>query len=479
MILLKFVVIVLNLFIYLCKVLEFTYRYQLKEYRYDRMCSYLNEEGWWKVLYRPELVFPGKKGRNLGIVALLLGSAIIWAYFVYDLSIFFLLAIGLVTPILALADVSILVAISGIFAKWHRERIIRRAEAKLQTSKAKIIMVSGSYGKSSVKEYLYHLLKEDFKVAKTDANMNTDVGVALSILKNLKSTTEYFIAEVGAYRIGEIAKICRSFPPHYVIITAYGNQHLDLYGSKENLVAAESEPLAFLGKDQLAVLNKDIPEYTDLKLLGEFQTLSYSMKTVDADTVVKKLKTTHTGVTAEVNVSGKTVAIRTGLLGEHVVQNLLPAITLARQVGVRVASLEAAIAELPPILNKLSLHTGPRGCTILSDASNSNVNGFIEAIRVLNTFPHEHKLLITKGIIELGSEKEASYRDIVAELAKTNIHMYTTDEDFLAHGSSDHISHFHSEDGIHAALIDHIDGYTALLIEGRFSPDFLHAFHVR
>lgn len=468
-----FLLIVLGLAVYLAKVADFLYRFQIKEYRFDRFRSGMREWGWLRTIFGSDIRIPAFSVRNVGIGSVLALCGVFFTCTMYYMPLPVTLSLIAAAPVAAFIDVAALVLLTSVPAAWHRERIIKQAERKLAARAAPVIAVTGSYGKTSVKEHLYEILKTTYKVAKTDQNRNTDVGVALSILKNLKDDTEYFIAEMGAYRKGEIAKICRSFRPGAVVVTAFGNQHLDLYGSKKNLVEAESEPLAFLQSGETAYINRDIPEYHDIKDLGPYRVVSYSLHSKHAHIYADHIKTDSRGTSAVIHRKGKlhkshdttdckntTTAIQSGskphnhssehiqrgtanthsqeraftihtkLLGKHVVQNLLPAIAIGLDLGVPPEKIQRAIAKLEPIPHKGSLHTNRYKTTVYSNSSNANVEGCIETIRVMATFLQSQKVLITKGIIELGSDKLPSYRRIIAELEAHGVKLFTTDPDF-------------------------------------------------
>lgn len=472
MILLKFLLIIFTIFVYLLKVLEYTYRFQIKEYRWDRMKSYITETGLKPFFYTFDFIFPAKKMRNLAIVGVLLIGAIIYSVFIYRYNSFTLLIVILLTPAVAFLDVAVLVWLTGIPVWVYREYKIMQAAKKVAASNAVFIVVTGSYGKTSVKEYLYELLQSKYTVAKTEQNMNTDIGVALSVLKNLKKNTEYFIAEVGAYRTGEIAKICRFVRPTIVVITAFGNQHIDLYGSKEALVSAESEPIDYLRTGGTVYISSDIPEFAQITKGAEYQVRTVSTKHA-ADYRAKDIAASHKGVDATIKTPTDEFVIHTNLLGSHVISNVLPAIACAMDLGIPKSRIRIAVRELESIPNKLSVHTNRIGATIISDGSNSNVEGFIEAIKVADQFPHPDKYIASKGIIELGAEKEASYQAIVAQLLKTKIILLTTDPLF-AKLSKQQVILFEDETFLKDHLMQYLHAQDLLLIEGRFRPEFMH-----
>jgi UDP-N-acetylmuramoyl-tripeptide--D-alanyl-D-alanine ligase len=473
MIFAKFLVMSAGAFFFLVKAIEFVYRYQIKEYRFDRMGSYIREEGWNSVLYGVRYGIPARTARNVILAGTSFGVAVIGAALTYALPWPVMLFAFLLNPILALATVSALVGLTQLPADWHRRRIIARATRKLAGSSVKIIAVTGSYGKSSVKELLYEVLKRDFAVAKTDKNMNTDVGVALSLLKHLNGDTEYFIAEMGAYRTGEIARICSFAPPTYVIVTAFGNQHVDLYGSREALVEAESEPLLFMANNGRAYINKDIPEYEPLVRKLRPSHTHYALNTEKADITASEIVSDHRGTRATIRYRGRTHRLHTPLLGRHSVANILPVIAFATDRGMEMKTVLDTLRHVTPVKHKLSLHEGPRNSVVISDSANSNVNGFLEAIRVLATFPQKRKIMVSKGIIELGKEKEASYRRLVQELVSSRTPLLTTDPLFARIGeATDLISLYENEEQLKETIDRELGSDTVVLLEGRFTEGF-------
>jgi UDP-N-acetylmuramoyl-tripeptide--D-alanyl-D-alanine ligase len=468
MILVKFILLVLILFVFLAKMLSFVYRFQIKEYRFDRLFSYIREVGWHKFLYNSEFRFPAKSPRNIAIVTVLFLISLPVTVLAYSLSAPILLLSLALMPIQTFIMVSMFVFITDIPVYIYRERTIARAARAVAASKAHMIAITGTYGKSSVKELLYTLLSTKYKVGKTDKNMNTDIGVALCILSNLKKNSEFFIAEVGAYRIGEIAKIAKFIKPDTVIVTAFGNQHVDLYGSKEALVLAESEPLQFLSKEGVAYINADIPEFAEITNGAIYRIRTYSIKKKSASIYASGIRADAEGTQATIHLGEHTFEIQTKLLGSHSIQNLLPCILFAHDQGVSISQIRKAITGIEAIPHKLSLHKGLHDSTIISDSINSNVQGFIEAIKVAHLFPHKKKFIATPGIIELGAEKTQSYHQIIDELKHTHITLLTTDPAFADLTVRSQIQVFADND----ALLKHIDTHlhkdTLLVLEGRF-----------
>ena len=297
--------ILIALIIYLIKSADYIYLFQTEEYRFDRLRAKIHEDGWLNLLYTRWPRLPAKKPRNL----LLAIGVLVCAFFGgYEFSTFGLnlnLLSGSIAivfaPIIALIDVGILVWLTQYIANYQRTRTIMAAAILVKHSHAIFIGITGSYGKTTTKEFLYQLLSTKFRVGKTEANMNTTVGVAQSLLKNFQSDTEYFIVEMGAYKVGEIAEICRLTPPTRAILTAIGNQHLDLFGSHENLLRAKKELLQAVSATGVCYVNRSIAHYADLVAGLKAQVISFGYHGEEHADITATAITADSGLAAQIN----------------------------------------------------------------------------------------------------------------------------------------------------------------------------------
>ncbi|MFW5703490.1 MAG: Mur ligase family protein [Patescibacteria group bacterium] len=473
MIVVSFILIVLLLFIFVLRITTYSYYFQIKEYRFDRLFSSMREQGILHFLYLQPFHLPAKKLRNVVTIGFLTIIALPVLCLSYQLPVMYLLILGILMPIISFVSVSCMVWGINIPVYMYRQYKIRRAQTKLQQHEVTVVGITGSYGKTSIKEYLAHLLETQYKTVKTLKNMNTDIGVAICILQMVKKTTEYLIAEIGAYRRGEAAAIAAFIQPSAVIVSAFGNQHIDLYGSKEVLVESESEPLQYLRADGTAYINADIPEFKKITKGAEYRIVTYSVERTDTDIYANAIKTSSSGTSAHIHYRGHWFPIETQLLGRHTIQNLLPAIAYASDQGILHPTIQKAVANLRPIEHKLSLHTGLNKSTILSDSLNSNVDGFIEAVRIASEFPHKEKIIISKGIIELGNDKHDSYRRIAKEIKATNLTLWTTDRLFPELIGPKQAQLFLDEEEIRSQLKQRIGEGSLVVLEGKFTKDFV------
>lgn len=493
------------LVVFLPFALKYLYVFQIKEYRFDRLFSQMREDGLVTFIIghigrRPAIttrnILVGGISSVLFIVAnFLILLTISQKIFLNDTACYgsmcfanhtiqtagspqellAIIALFLITPFSAFVSTALGVMATEPLAQQKRRAIIARATAKVARSNTIFIGISGSYGKTTTKEYLFHILSQKYHVAKTDENMNTDVGVSMSILKNLKKDTEYFVAEVGAYKLGEVKRAASIFKPHHVIMTPFGNQHLDLYGSKENLVSAESEILSVMRPNGIVYANADIPELGYIKTHATGRLMTYSIHQ-KADVTADVIETSEKGSTANIHYDDQSITIHTKLLGKHVIQNLLPVIATAIRAGMPPDAIAQAIVSLDHIPGKLSIHAGYNGAVILNDSSNSSVNGFVAALDTMRLFNKPKKYILSKGIIELGKAKRESYEKLIVQIDKDHVRLYTTDNLFKKLSKSKNITIMRTEEQLLRSIVSQIDDQSVVLLEGKFTKSFVKKF---
>ena len=461
----------LILIVLFLKLLDFIYLFQIKEYRFDRFIAFMNEEGLSRIFYFRIIRLPARKLRNVGIliassvIIILMSINILYLPFVYQVIILF------ISPIAVFVVCSLMIFLTNVAAFFYRQLIILKATKVAKSSKTIFIGITGSYGKTSIKEFLYQILSKKYRVAKTEANINTDIGIALSILKNLKKDTQFFIIELGAYKIGEIAKACKIINLKYGILTGIGNQHLGLFGSKENLIKAKAELFQALPNNGIAYINKDAIRNNQLLSYVSCQSKLYSV-TESADIYAKDISYINNYLQAKIYYKNSPFEIKTKLLGLHNLLNLLPCIALALDLKISNKDVINALGKIKNISARLSLQKGVHSSTILNDSYNSNVNGFLAAIEVAQSLNNKKKFIISRGIIELGQEKHDSYKKIVERLNNSDLTLLTTDLLFKKYDEQNKVTVFNNESMLWQYLQTIIDKNFLVVIEGKFPSWF-------
>ena len=294
---------------------------------------------------------------------------------------------------------------------------IKKAKNKLKSLKnIKVIGITGSYGKTSLKNILGTILSEKYKVCKTPSSFNTPLGLSKTILNNLEKNDEIFIAEMGAKQRYDIAELCEMVLPTYGIITGIGNQHMLTFGSVENIIKTKGELAEFItnsgGKLFINVDSKNAKTLAE-SYKNAFKTSINEKFELSAEDVV----TTKNGSKFSLNFNGKTVSAKTILLGVHNISNILLASRVALELGLSLEEISAGISKIVSIPHRLEIIKSTSTYTIIDDAYNSSVEGSRASLDVLSKFDGK-KFVITPGLVELGSEQFNSNFEFGMKLAE-------------------------------------------------------------
>ncbi len=344
--------------------------------------------------------------------SLLLEGAIF--VFTHDWSVLLMLMVG------RFFIMSFVVQCLSVPTRQLKQYYIKKATTKIASyPKLTVIGVTGSFGKSSVKEFLAHILSGKYSVIRTPLNINTEIGVAKFILNSSFEGKDIFIVEMGAYTTGEIGLICSMVRPKIGILTAINEQHLSLFGSIENTQKAKYELLRSLPKDGLAITNSDNTYCREF--LGELacraQTFGYDTE-FHPDCTITEVQKTSGGVMCVLSLKGNSsLPITTPLIGEYHCMNIAPCVLAGLYLKLTIEEIRELCATLP--------QTGVRkyrygNCTIIDDSYNSNPTGFKSALSVMSSFPSDRRrVVITRGMLELGDKSDELHERIGEEIAFT------------------------------------------------------------
>ena len=259
----------------------------------------------------------------------------------------------------------------------------------------RVIGITGSFGKTSVKYFLDSLLSVKYNVLKTPGNFNTTLGVVRTIRGSLRATHEIFLCEMGAKNIGDIKEICDLVHPEMGIITSVGPMHLESFKSMENVTKTKFE-LADASKILFANFdNEYIAEECKKR-----KAIPYGVDSHEGY-YVSELHVSERGSEFKITApSGESCDYRTRLIGRHNVLNICGAIAVANTMGITLEELKPAVRKLESVPHRLEL-IDKGGYTVIDDAYNSNPSGTKAALEALSMCDGM-KILVTPGMIELG-----------------------------------------------------------------------------
>lgn len=321
--------------------------------------------------------------------------------------------IFMLTPFWLVLGNLIMTPVEALF----RRRFINNARKVLDEIHPTVIGITGSYGKTSTKTYLAHILNGRYHAYPTPKSYNTLMGICLAINNELANDhrVDYFIAEMGAYIEGEIEQIAELTQPQIGILVEVGLQHLERFGNIENIAAAKYELIKALPPDGVAILNWDNPHIREMAARGYPQTrITVSREAdphadqADPRLIASEVEESLNGLTFRVtDTHTKTSEIfSTPLLGIHNVTNLLLATAAALHEGMNLREISRRVSTLQPAESRLVRQTTANGITIINDAYSANPSGIIGALRVLSLHTTGRRLLITPGMVELGERME-------------------------------------------------------------------------
>mgnify|MGYP001558311664 FL=1 len=292
--------------------------------------------------------------------------------------------------------------------------IIIKAKRKISSFKSlKVIGITGSYGKTSTKEFLATILSEKFKVAKTSGFNNTDIGIAKCILRDLKPEYQIFVVEMGAYKKGEIKTICDMVKPDMGIITGINEQHLELFGSLENTMKAKFELVESLPKEGIVILNGNNSYCLEMAKWAKVKELK--IFTFRSDTDIKNIKVFQDHL--EFSLIDKNKRMMIYLLGRQTIENVLAAIYASKSLGMTLDEIKKGISKIVPTSNTMQFSGKLGGMTLVDDAFNANPDGVVAAVEYMKIFKGK-KILVLTPLIELGEEAEKIHERLGKEVTK-------------------------------------------------------------
>jgi UDP-N-acetylmuramoyl-tripeptide--D-alanyl-D-alanine ligase len=295
------------------------------------------------------------------------------------------------------------------------------AHEKLNEVKPTVIGVTGSFGKTSVKHILGHILSTQSRTLVTPGSVNTAMGISRIIREQMVEGTRYFIVEMGAYGPGSIEALCDLTPPDFGIITAIGHAHYERFRSLETVSRTKFElaqavieknvgktiihertlkfpfarALKFDNKESFVVCG--LPPETDPHKQKE---VSYMQP---GDVHIIGLSQNDKGLEIKIAIKDKKYNLDTPLFGMHHGHNVVLAAVAALELGMDMDKIQVALQSLPQIPHRLEVKRQADDSILIDDSYNSNPMGFRSALDLMAFLGQERrKILITPGMIELG-----------------------------------------------------------------------------
>lgn len=327
--------------------------------------------------------------------------------FLFFSSIFLLLILN---PIIALVAYKLILP----FENKNNKKYTEEARIYLENNKNLVkIGITGSFGKTSCKNILYHLLSHDYNVSATEASYNTPLGIARAVTK-INKATDIFIAEMGARYVGDIKELSEMVKPKYAMITGVTRQHLETFKTLSNIYKEKQELINNIPQDGFCVFNAEnsYTRYMYYKCKAEKCLVGFNN---NCDIYADNIKSGLEGSKFTLNFNGKKVDCATKLLGKHNILNILLSVAMARKFNVSEENIVKRISTLKPIKHRMELLKPPNGILIIDDSYNCNIDGALAAFETIKDYAGR-KIIFSQGIIELGENNQESVNKFLGRM---------------------------------------------------------------
>ncbi|HEF1904195.1 UDP-N-acetylmuramoyl-tripeptide--D-alanyl-D-alanine ligase [Bacillus thuringiensis] len=287
-----------------------------------------------------------------------------------------------------------------------------------KTSNVKVIGITGSNGKTMVKDIISTILSTTYRVHKTKGNLNSQIGLPLTILE-MKQDTEFLILEMGMSETGQIRNLAQIAQPDVAIITMIGQSHLETLGSREEIAKAKFEIVDGLNDGGLFLYNGDEPLLSqNINMLG-IESKSFGGKYTN-DLFPTNVQLDEYGVHFKLNHSK--IQYDVPLHGKHNIFNTIAGIAVGQFYKVPIEKIQEALQQINITQMRFQFLTAKTGFTIINDAWNaspSSMKAAIETLQKLNAY--KKKIIVIGDMLELGKKAETYHREIGEMLNEESI----------------------------------------------------------
>ena len=286
----------------------------------------------------------------------------------------------------------------------------RFAAAWRQEHDTMVVGITGSNGKTTLKELIAACLRRQATTLATQGNLNNDIGMPL-MLTRIDATHRYAVLEMGANHAGEIAYLASLASPDVVVITNAGAAHLEGFGSIDGVARAKGEILQDAKRPRAAVLNAEDP-YFDYwaSLVSDVDTLSFGFRD-SADVRADDIVAGASGTNFTLHIADESVVVALPLVGVHNVRNACAAAAVAHALGVALDDIRAGLEDVSPVAGRLQPVRGVHGATLFDDSYNANPLSVIAAAEFLSALPGE-SWLVLGDMKELGDDASEMHREV-------------------------------------------------------------------
>ncbi len=333
-----------------------------------------------------------------------------------------------------------------------------------------LVAITGSNGKTTVKEMVNSILSEIAEVHATTGNLNNDIGVPLTLF-GLHKKHQYAVVEMGANHPGEIAWLSAMARPNVAVITQCAPAHLEGFGDIDNVAKAKAEIYSDLQSSDTAIINAD-DNYAAFwrEQCERPQQLTFGIESADADIRAKDIQIVPQDATAKfalVSITGA-IDIHLPLTGKHNVMNALAAAACCLSLDVPLVAIKNGLEKLTAMKGRLQIRPGKNAARIIDDTYNANPTSLSAALNVLTHYAGTHYLVLG-DMGELGAAAVQMHGDAGVLAKQMGVHGLFTIGDLSIHATQAFgagATHFDAYAMLEKTLLQHLNKNTSILIKG-------------
>ncbi len=301
-------------------------------------------------------------------------------------------------------------------AHYHRRRF----------KNLKVVAVTGSNGKTTVKELCATALSVRFTTHRTKGNLNNHIGLPLTLLQLTDKHTA-LVVEMGMSHKGEITRLCEIAEPDVGIVTNVGAAHMANFRSISDVASAKGELIESLGKKGVAVLNADDPNSESIFSRAKGRIIGFGENSESAIRLIETYADKRGRMCGRITVSGKEIDFAVSLLGLHHLHNCLPAFAVGFVFGIDPKKIAYKLGKVKPVSMRMEPVRLRNGALVINDSYNANPDSTRAAIQTLSELKRKGRSALVLGdMLELGRRGEAAHRKIGRMAAKTGVDLMIT-----------------------------------------------------
>jgi UDP-N-acetylmuramoyl-tripeptide--D-alanyl-D-alanine ligase len=325
--------------------------------------------------------------------------------------------------------------IVSMFFDFSRDVIINRAVEKIEKHKSLLtIAIIGSYGRGSTKEFISRILSVKYNVLSTKMSYTNSLGIARTILSDLTSKKQIFIAEIDDFKKEDVIQMCALIKPKILVVSGVNSQKLSVFGNMDKLLDSKKEAIKSLTRDGIGIFNGDSDYIGGLIKSTKVKKFVYAAdkKINGADIRASSIIESKLSLSFNVSVLGKSYKFSgIKLLGRQNIENLLPGIFIGFYTGIDTILIRKALSELRPLEGTMSPRYGKNKVILIDDTYNANINSVQKVLSYIKLFRGK-KILVLEPLLELGKNSKEVHEKLGFEIGKVCDFVFLTNHNYFA-----------------------------------------------